>query len=652
MKNYLQHSNFIFVAVIAAASVCAVITSFVLPSLAFIEAGLIILFFLWTVISERFYKKKSRRYMHKLSKSLDFSKEKSLNNFPFPVVVCSKEGDINWCSEKFLNRVVGSKKSFENNIAAYINGKDLYEIINSEETAVFVNGRTYTVFSNSFESEGSENYILFYVDNSDLREIEKKYYSSKPCVIYIEADNVGDTRLDFRDSERAEIRSIVESEIEKWISDYSCILKRLSESRYIIVAEKSDVDKMIETKFSVLDRVREIRYKDVPVKTSLSIGVADGDNLAECEKRARKALDMSIGRGGDQAAVTKNESYVFYGGISRSVEKQGKIETRIVASAFSELIEGSDDVIVMGHKNADLDAIGAALGVCAACESVGIPAFIATDKNNTLCSALINRIMSDENQSVSIIDEQTAINLLDKKTLLVVVDTHLKSFVEFPDVYKKASSVFVIDHHRKSVDYIDNAVVFYHNPGASSACEMVTELLQYTGKDIEISKLVAEALLAGIMLDTKNFVLGTGVRTFQAAAYLKRNGADTVSVHKMFANSLDSYIKRNVVVSKARQYKNCAISFADFDSPDLRVICSQAADEMMNIEGVKASFVIYSLNGKICISARSYGELNVQVVMEEFGGGGHQSMAAAQIQGISIEDTVEKLREIIDEKFV
>ena len=651
MNLYLQRNNLFYVAAIAAASVCAVITSFLSPVLSFVEAGLIIVFFLWVIISDRYYRKHSRKYMLKLSKKLDVSKEKSLNRFPFPVIVCTNDGTINWCSEKFINRVIRDKSVVEGNIAAYINGKDLYEIINAEETAVFVNDRSYTVYSNSYESDGITNYVLFYIDNSYLREIEKKYKSSKPCVIYIEADNVGDTRLDLRDSERAEIRSIVEGEIEKWSGNYSCIMKRLNESRYIIIAEQSDVDKMIESKFSVLDSVREIKYKEMPVRTSLSIGVANGESYSECESRARKALDMAIGRGGDQAAVADNNTYDFYGGVSKSVEKQGRVETRIIGSAFSELIEGSDDVIVMGHRNPDLDAIGAALGVCAACEAVGVPAFIATDKDNTLCSALIERILSDENQSVSIIDEQTAINLLDKKTLLVIVDTHIKNFVEFPEVYNKASSVFVIDHHRKSVGFIDNALVFYHNPGASSACEMVTELLQYTGTEIEISKLTAEALLSGIMLDTKNFVLGTGVRTFQAAAFLRKNGADTVNVHKMFANSLDNYILRNNIVSKAKQYKNCAISVADFNSPDIRVICSQAADEMMNIQNVKASFVLYRLNDKICISARSYGERNVQIIMEEFGGGGHQSMAAAQVTEESFETVLKKLVVIIDEKY-
>ena len=653
MNTYLQRNNLFYVAAIAAASVCAVITSFFSPLLSFVEAALIILFSLWVIISDRYYRRHSRKYILKLSKKLDFSKEKVLNKLPFPAIVCASDGTINWCSEKFLNRVIGDKSVVEGNIAAYINGKDLFEIINAEETAVFVNNRSYSVFSYSYDSDGITNYVLFYIDVSDLREIEKKYNSTKPCVIYIEADNVGDTRLDLRDSERAEIRSIVEGEIEKWTGNYSCIMKRLNESRYIIIAEKSDVDKMIESKFSVLDSVRDIRYKDMLVRASLSIGVASGETFVECESRARKALDMSIGRGGDQAAVANSNSYDFYGGVSKSVEKQGRVETRIIGSAFSELIEGSDDVIVMGHRNPDLDAIGAALGVCAACEAVGIPAFIATDKNNTLCSTLIERILSDENQSVSIIDEQTALNLLDKKTLLVIVDTHIKNYVEFPEVYNKATSVFVIDHHRKSVGFIDNAVVFYHNPGASSACEMVTELLQYTGTEINISKLTAESLLAGIMLDTKNFVLGTGVRTFQAAAFLRKNCADTVSVHKMFANSLDSYIMRNNIVSNSKQYKNCAISVADFDSPDIRVICSQAADEMMNIQGVKASFVIYSLNKNICISARSYGERNVQIIMEEFGGGGHQSMAAAQIPSGSstVTDVLKKLIETIDEKY-
>ncbi len=655
MNNRVRRNNAVTVAAVVAAAVFVAFTAFIksdsnIPL--FIAAGealLLIAVIVYLIASERHYLKNSRKYMLRLMGKLDCTDSNALNDFPFPVVVCSEDGAIQWCSEKFLNRVIGNLPTVEENVYSYFNGKDLYEIINSDQSAVFVNDRTYTVYSNSYEFEGNQSYILFFIDNSDLRQIEKKYYDSKPWVIMIESDNILDTRYDFRDSERAEIRSMIENEIEKWVGNFTCIMKKTSENRYFIIAEKSDVDKMIEEKFTILDSVRDIKYKNYNSCASLSIGVSDGDTLIQCEKGARNALEMALGRGGDQAAVSSNDSFQFFGGVSKSFESQGKVKTRIIASAFRELIEGSDNVLVMGHRSPDLDAIGAALGVCCACEASDVPAFIVTDKNKTICPALIGRILEDENQNVSIIDEQTAINLMSRKTLLVVVDTHIKNYVEFPELYNSASTVVVIDHHRKSVNFIDNATVFYHDPGASSACEMVTELLEYMGTDVAMDSLTSEALLSGIMLDTKNFVLNTGVRTFSAAAYLRKNGADTVRVHKMFANTFENYKLKNKIISLSKTYKNCAFSVADFRSDELRVICSQAADEMLNIEGVKASFVLFESGSKVCVSARSYGEVNVQIIMEALGGGGHQTMAAAQMENETIDSVIEKICGIIDD---
>lgn len=646
-KNYLRN-NAAVVAAFLFAVCCAIVTLFLSPLFALVELVIIILFAVITIFSTIISRRHAKKFINKITDKFDYTDEKVLKAFPFPAVVCTDDGSIKWCNSRFVNRVVDSKETINGNISAFTNGIDLFDIVNSEESSVLLNNRSYKILSNTFEDDGVNYNVLYYIDNTEFRNLEKKYSLSRPWVILAKADNIGDNRLDFRDSERAEIKSMIESEIEKWSSEYNCIMKRLSDTRYIIITEKKEIDRMIESKFTILDTIRELRYKNTRLSSSISLGVADGDDLVQCESRARKAIEMALGRGGDQAAVTLNGSYTFFGGVLKSVQNSEIGKIRVVGTAFSELIEGSDEVIVMGHRWPDLDAIGAALGVCCACEAKGVPAFIATDKSKTLCQSLVDRILGDENQSVSIIDESTAINIIDKKTLLVIVDTHIKSYVEFPEVYKKAKTVFVIDHHRKSVDFIDNSVVFYHDPAASSTCEMVTELLAYIEPTPVLTKLVSEALLSGIMLDTKNFVLRSGVRTFQAAAFLKKNDADTVSVKKLFASSIDNYKLKNDIIASCEQFCGCAISVADVKSDNIRIVCSMAADEMLDISGVKASFVVYRLSNQINISARSLGEVNVQVIMESLGGGGHQTMAAAQIECDDINAVVSRLKKTIE----
>jgi c-di-AMP phosphodiesterase-like protein len=302
----------------------------------------------------------------------------------------------------------------------------------------------------------------------------------------------------------------------------------------------------------------------------------------------------------------------------------------------------------MGHSFTDLDAIGASAGMACAVQSFGIPVYIAADKKKSLASRLIEKLESEGMEDI-IVNQDRALEMIDKKSLLIVVDTHIESFVEFPKIYEKAETRVIIDHHRRAVTDIESAVIFHHDPGASSACEMVTELLPYMNPDINITKTVAEALLSGIMLDTKDFVIGTGVRTFEAAAYLKERNADTVSVKKLFANSLEINKLRTKVISESESFMKCAISSADFSSPDIRIICAQAADELLKVNDIKASFVMFESNDTVNISARSLGEMNVQIIMEALGGGGHQTMAACQLKGYAIPAAKNALYKAIDD---
>lgn len=589
-----------------------------------------------------------KKFMEATSKNLDFSQAEVLASFPFPVSVCNSQGYIRWCSKNFYTDICNGELTQASHIDMYTNGIGLNNIIAEDETYVQIKDRYYSVFTKLFKYKNQDYCILFYLNNTRLKKAEIEYFNTRPYALVIELDNIDDSRSEFRDSERTEIRSRIEAEIDKWAESYGSTLKKVSDERFLIFTEQRNVTRMIDDRFTVLETIRTFTYKEKKIGATLSIGVSSGSSFKECEKEARKAIEMALGRGGDQVAIKREDSYEFFGGVSKSSEKRTKVKSRVVGNALAELIKSSSNVIVMGHNYTDLDAVGASVGIACAAVSLGIPVHIATDKKKTLASSLVKKLETD-GMGQLIIGEEQALELITKKTLLVVVDTHIESFVEFPSVYQKAQVRAIIDHHRRSVTDISGAVIFHHDPGASSASEMVTELLQYMGGEVVVNKTVAEALLSGIMLDTKNFIIRAGVRTFEAAAFLKDKGADTVSVKKLFANSIDVSRLRNRVISNAESYKSCAVSVADFKTNDIRIVTAQAADELLNVTGIKASFVMFESNDTVNISARSLGEMNVQIIMEALGGGGHQTMAACQLKGYAIPAAKNALYKAIDD---
>ena len=625
-----------------------VLTALLEPKAALAE--LVVAIVIFSIAAYRVISAKHRykKFMEAASKNLDFSQAEVLASFPFPVVVCNSQGYISWCSRKFYNDIANGELTQASHIDLFTNGIGLENIVEQDETHVQIKDRYYSVFTKVFEYKNKKFCILFYLNNTKLKKTEIEYYNSRPYAMVIELDNIDDSRSEFRDSERTEIKSRIEAEIDKWAEVYGSTLKKVSDDRYLIFTEQRNITRMIDDRFNVLETVRNFEYKEKKIGSTLSIGVSDGNSLKECEKNARRAIEMALGRGGDQVAIKKKDGYDFIGGVSKSSEKRTKVKSRVVGSALAELIKSSSNVIVMGHNYTDLDAVGASVGIACAAVSFGIPVHIATDKKKTLALSLVKKLEAEGMEHI-IIGEEQALEIITKKTLLVVVDTHIDTFVEFPSVYEKAETRVIIDHHRRSVTDINGAVIFHHDPGASSASEMVTELLQYMGNEIVVNKTVAEALLSGIMLDTKNFIIRAGVRTFEAAAYLKDKGADTVSVKKLFANSIDVSRMRNRVISNAESYKSCAVSVADFKSNDIRIITAQAADELLNITGIKASFVMFESNDTVSISARSLGEMNVQLVMEALGGGGHQTMAACQLRGYNIPAAKAALFKAIDD---
>lgn len=563
-----------------------------------------------------------------------------LERFKMPVIVVGKFGDILWSNLRFKKQLCLGRDPVNDNISSYINIKSLKDFDNTDVIETDYDGHHYAVYCTTAD----EGFIFFFIDNTHYDTIAKKFRETKKSVALIVFDN----REQFsNDSEEDTVAVVTELEnkLLHFAIDNKALYKRLPSNTYMIIFDKLHLDKLIADEFPILKEIRTIKYNNREATISMGIG-ADCDSIVESEQKARKALDMSLGRGGDQVAVMRGDEYEFFGGVSAGIERMSKVRTRVVATSISRIITESDRVLIMGHRFSDLDSVGAAVGLQPVIEK-GFKknCRIAINKETSMAKSLIEHF-EKENKDVFLTPEE-ALKYMTPKTLLIIVDTHIPNVVESPPVLEKSKRTVVIDHHRKMVNYIDDAIVFYHEPFASSACEMVAELITYLGENY-CSKTQAEALLAGIMLDTKNFVIRTGVRTFEAAAFLKKKGADTVETKQLFASSLNVHKEKYKVVDSAEIQNGCAIAMTDSKDENIRLICALAADELLSVEGVDAGFVIFrSEDDTINISARSYGKLNVQVIMEALGGGGHQNMAATQLGKITFREAKDILKTAI-----
>lgn len=594
----------------------------------------------------------SRNSMQRISEMndhLETTAGEFMTSLPTPVVVIDEKSCILWYNQLFQEKISLGQDAYGNDFAAYVNiDLNTLKLMKSEHCAV--NGCNYNIIAEKYNKGDMTLYVLYFNDETTLVSIKNDFDASHPNVVVITIDNYDEIMQNAKESDKAQASFETEKLIETFMSETNGFIKRTSSNSFYAVIENRHLDKIIEDKFKILDSARNIKIAG-KYPLTFSIGVGQGaESLAESEKIARQCLDMALGRGGDQAVVKTENGFRFFGGVSQGVEKRSRAKTRVIANALQDLIANSDKVFIMGHRFGDLDSVGAASGLAGAIKILGKEVYIAVARSKNLALNLIEYIESESGDDIFISNED-AVSLIGPEDLLIVVDTHNKEYIESPELYSKAKSVVVIDHHRKTVNFIDNAVIFYHEPYASSASEMVTEIIQYFNyeNDGKIDSCYAEALLAGITLDTKNFVMRTGVRTFEAAAFLKKLGADTVSVKLLFSNSIDSYRRKTQIVAAAKIHRNCAIATADFKSDDIRLVAPQAADELLGITDVEASFVIYKTGSIVNISSRSLGALNVQVIMEKLGGGGHQTMAAAQLENVSCDDAYKSLTKAIDE---
>ena len=594
------------------------------------------------------FTKNSFRHISKMNKHLENSAAEYMNKLPAPVAVIDENKNFVWFNQIFTEKISLGQDVYGLDFEGFVS-IDINNLLSEGFAVCHINGCIYKISAEKYDKMNMSFHVLYFQDQTDYYTVKKKSGDSHQNVVIITIDNYDEIMQNAKESVKSQTSLETEKIIENFMLSTKGLVKKTSSNTFYAIIENCNMKKVIDEKFKILDEARSIKISDnYPITFSIGVGLG-ADSLQESEKIAKQCIDMALGRGGDQAVIKTENGYRFFGGVSKGIEKRSHAKTRVIANALQDIIRDSGKVFIMGHRFGDLDSVGASCGMAGAIRLLGKKAFVAVDRSKNLASHLISEIEDKTNDQIFITPGE-AESYIEDRDLLIIVDTHNKDFLESRSLYDRAKNIVVIDHHRKTVNFIDDAVIFHHEPYASSASEMVTEIIQYFRFDTDqrFPNCYADALLSGIMLDTKNFVMRTGVRTFEAAAYLKKLGADTVAVKLLFSNSIDSYKRRSQIVSTAKIHRNCAIAAADFKSDDLRLVAPQAADELLSITGVDASFVIYKTGSTLNISARSLGAVNVQVIMEELGGGGHQTMAATQIEGSTVQEAVKALIHAID----
>lgn len=634
--------------------ICIQSTYMILPSIA-IFVGIVV----YSYYTNNKRKSELSETLQDLTLTVDSAAKTSLINSPFPLVILETDGNVVWRSSRFTTEFANI------DINTYI--KDLSidikdEIENREKNnnqdiirQMEIDKRTYQVVGRYVKSKKKKNeymVILYFTDDTENIKLQKEYQDSKSCVGIIMVDNYEETMQRLESEEKPQVIAEIDKYIYEWTDETNGILIKTEKDRYVYFFEQRYLETIKEDKFSILDKIKEISMKE-KVQFTLSMAVSnEGNTDKEKYKSAQAAMDIVLGRGGDQAVIRENDIYKFFGGRVQEVEKRTKVKARVVAQALENLIKKSKKVMIMGHVNPDMDCVGASLGIYRLAKSLEKNAYIVMDTKTPTLETFRKSIEKDEEYEDVIINKEVALENVEEDTLLVVVDTHKLNYVESTELLEKVREVVIIDHHRRSADFIESATLTFQEVYASSAAELVTELIQYVEEKIELKTIEAESLYAGIMMDTKNFTYKTGVRTFEAAAYLRKCGVDIIRVKKWFQSDLESFNRIAEIVGKAEIVNDTiAISTYEEKVKDVNVVCAKAADELLTISEITASFVIGQLEDKVCISGRSIGDINVQIILEKLGGGGHITLAGAQVEDMTIEETKQELINRINEYF-
>ena len=650
MLNNLTNKNILYILIIAILSIslCVYDLRWIIPAI-FIFAFTIV----YTIWISGKKKTEIENHIQNITSDISSASKGNLINTPIPLVLVETNGNIVWRSKSFV-------KEFQDiDIATYLTSivKEIkVEIEKKGEKLEIIkqfniDNKEYKICGSNVRSKKKDKkkqreYVisLYFIDETKYNELFDEYNNSKNCIGVVTIDNYDEIVQRILPEKKIELLAKIEKEIIEWITKTGGLMLKTESDYFICVFDQQYLNEFEKEKFNILDKVKVIEV-DNQIQITISIAIsADGKNNYEKYKSALSAMEIVLGRGGDQAVVRKDGKYRFYGGKTLEVEKRTRVKARTISHSVAKAINEADNVLIIGHRNIDIDAFGSALGMFRFCKILEKDAFIVTEPKGKSLGKFLDVLEKEEEYKEVIISEEKAKDIVTENSLLIIVDTHKTTYVEFPELLNKIEKRIVIDHHRKAPDCIENILISFHEVYASSAAELVTEIIQYAEKEVKLKLIEAESLYGGIMVDTKDFTFKTGVRTFEAAAYLRKYGVDIIRVKKWFQADLESYnlisdIVRNVEIHN----DSIAISVFDKENEDANLICAKAADELLTISDITASFVMSKIGDKVFISGRSIGDINVQIILEKLGGGGHITLAGAQLEGISLEDAKNEL---------
>jgi c-di-AMP phosphodiesterase-like protein len=615
----------------------------------FIAAGLILLYIPLSLLVARLQRNWVSNFLEGVEKEVEDTLRYSLKNHPLPICVVDGNGRLVLLNGKF-KEVFPSANVRKTGIRELI-GHEPEELRPDGERKnikIVENGKTYDILTSYLNKDISESVMLYFVDMTDYENLKVRYNDEKKCFAYLIVDNYDELLSKSPDEKRPIIAASIETLIRQWSAGIDASILRIKKDRYHLIFDRKHFKGLSDSRFSFLDDAREIETDaDFPVSFSLGVGL-DGNSPNQTEEYALLALDLALGRGGDQAVVKSGRKVTYFGGKVQIIEKRNKGKSRVMAHALKQLIAQSSQVLIMGHKNPDMDSFGAAIGVYRIAFANNKQAFVVIDAYNHTLQDVYER--AERSGSYRFITSDEALKVVDRDTLLVIVDTHVPGMVECKNLIGKTERMVVIDHHRKMESFIDNATLTFMEPNASSTSELIAEIMQYDDDIRKINKLEAELLLAGIFVDTNSFSVKTGTRTFEAASWLRNNGGDSTAVRQLLQSDMADFRQRASIIANAKFDKNgIAISRNEGKHENAQIIIAQAADELLDIKGIRASFVVGETKKEVVISARSLGDVNVQVLMERFGGGGHLTMAAAQVTDMTPDEVIRKLKKYINE---
>ena len=628
--------------------------------LALAEGTLTVLLYFYFRQSNQKRRQGVLQYIDSVTGSVDTASKSTLINSPLPTLVFRPDtGEIIWSNESFLQLAGVREHLFEMRLSEAVPDFQVQWLLSGKQESperVELNNHRFRVYGSLVRSRnrtGVQSLVAttYWVETTEADHLREVYEASRPVAAILMLDNYEDLMKACEDTQRSAVLAQIDEKLQTWANAGQGILLKTDRKHYLFLFEEQYFQHFVDEKFSILDTVRAIRVAE-NIHPTLSIGIGkDSPSIPELYKNAKLSLEMALSRGGDQAVVRNQVDFAFYGGRTKATEKRTKVKSRVMANAFRELIADAGEVYIMGHSFADMDAVGAAAGICCAARKRGKQARIVIDREHTAAETLIARLDALPEYSGVFLTPAEAFLQMRADTLLVVVDTNRPDMVENPQLLESCNRVAVIDHHRRAATYIENAAFNFHEPYASSASELVTELLQYLVEPTDLLREEAGALLAGIVLDTKHFTQRTGGRTFEAAAFLRRSGADTAEVQRLFQGDLKDMVTKYDIIRRAEMYRsNIAVSVVEEPGVD-RVAAAQAADDLLTLKGVQASFVIYAAEGAVLMSARSLGEINVQVILEALGGGGNSTTAGARIEDTDPESVRQQLIGVLDAYF-